>query len=219
MKIKILHHETIYLLEVPHVHAFHTLIQVMVTALDRVNRALLEYRAKNNIQRWYFASPEALSTILCENEVRNIVSECALQHFLLPDIVRTICNNMRIIFAILIQLRTPQSIQEFIDDGMHDNSLPLEVNGLPHNFLDQQAFFDAQWEFVPYRFAKSHYRRVRDEYVLPIVEEKRLESLDGSFGMISEIKLAPELSSLTAPNQKVSHSFDSRYYENFMLII
>jgi hypothetical protein len=176
----------------------------METALDRINRTLIQHRVKNNIKRWYFRSPETLSVILSENEVRNVVSESGLQDFLLPDIVRTVCNGMRIIFAILIALRTPRSIQVFIDEGILDSALPLEITGAPRHFLDGQAFFDVQWEFIPYKFAKSLYRRVRDEYVLPIVDEKRLESLDGSFGMISEIKVAPELHSLTAPSQKVN---------------
>jgi hypothetical protein len=177
----------------------------METALDRVNNALLQYRVKNNIGRSYFSDADAIPTILNKQVVQDIVHGTELQLFQIPDIVQDICNSMRIIFAVLIQLRIPQAVQKFIDKSLVDKRLPLECDAVPLPPGEQRAFFDAQWEFIPFSIEPCLYREIRNEYVLPIIEHDRMGSLDGSFGRIAKIKLDSGLHKLSSPNERVRH--------------
>jgi serine/threonine protein kinase len=176
----------------------------MESHLDRVHKVLVQERGKNNIMRDYLRNPDGLSAILTSEVVRNVVSEAGVQVHEIPKVVATVCEQMLLIFAILIDIHKPQAIHIFIEEGIADAKMPLELTAIPSTSIDRKAFYDAQWRFTPYRLKRGVHRHIRSEYPLPIVDEERLPHMDGSFGMISRVRLSPELDELSPPDQKVS---------------
>ena len=172
--------------------------------MDHVHKTLVRERGKNNIMRDYSRNPDGLSAILTPEVVRNIVSEAGVQAHEIPKVVATVCEQMLLIFAILIDIHKPQAIHIFIEEGIVDAKIPLELTAVPSTNIDRKVFYDAQWTFTPYRLKRGVHRHIRSEYPLPIMDEERLPHMDGSFGMISRVRLSPELDELSPSHRKVS---------------
>ena len=105
-------------------------------------------------------------------------------------------------FAILLHLRRSSEMVKFLERNQLDARLPMTKDQLSDIIPeDAAAFFKDQWGFLPYIFQRNLHQHIHsDHFVLPFLEDRALDDLEGGFGAISEVTIAPSMQAMV-PDQ------------------
>jgi hypothetical protein len=154
----------------------------------------------------HFIPQRALYKLLTREEILRLVTTCNVAPYHVNELVETIVNGARRIFAILILLKGEERfISRFVEfDDLQrsalDYKLPFSKERLkflvPVETVDD--FYELQWEFVAPVFSRGVAHRVLDSKIrLPFVcdEDTRKE---GGFGHIYEVQIHPDYHKFTA---------------------
>lgn len=166
-------------------------------------------RRKNAVDFRYFAPSHRVREVMTTDNIRSALLHSGIEIHHVNEAIEIIKTSAWNVFAILILIKQPQNIVNFIQDdrmqrGPIDHSLPFELSKL-EELLDEQVahdFYDRQWEFTAPTFSGSVFTRVLpDDFVLPFLSD--VEVGEGSFGTVHRIQ--------------VEHSYQlfdrERYYE------
>ena len=101
-------------------------------------------------------------------------------------------------FAILLHLGRSSEIVKFLERQELDARLPMTKDQLSDIIpQDAAAFFKDQWGFLPYIFQRSPHQHIHnDNFVLPFLKDQILDELEGGFGAISEVTMAPSMQAM-----------------------
>ena len=100
-------------------------------------------------------------------------------------------------FGILVHIGKPNSMTKFLERNELDARLPFgqeQLSEILHE--DAKLFLRSQWDFLPHIFQGDHHQHIPDSYVLPFLNDKRLDELEGGFGAISEVTVASSMQAL-----------------------
>jgi hypothetical protein len=152
-----------------------------------------------------YVSKAALKPILTKETIIDILKEYTDQPWSVTSLAESILESALVTFAILIWIRNPAAIVDFVDRQELDSRLPFKATDLRIINLDISQFFDAQWVFLPVFLRKGRFRKLRDREVIPFETEEKKPELDGSYGSISQVTVdrsmhdfTPEQVSITA---------------------
>ena len=87
---------------------------------------------------------------------------------------------------------------KFLEQNELDARLPMTKDQLSDIIpQDAAAFFKNQWGFLPYIFQRNHHQHINnDSFILPFLRDQTLDDLEGGFGVISEITIAPSMQAM-----------------------
>ena len=150
----------------------------------------------------YFIDPQHLSSILPHHVIIQAVQASSFpqhQHLLFAD---KISHTGLTTFAILLHLGRSDEIAKFLERNELDARLPMTKDQLSHIIpQDAAAFFKDQWGFLPYIFQRNPHQHIHnDNFVLPFLKDRTLDDLEGAFGAISEVTIAPSMQAMV-PDQ------------------
>ncbi|KAI4215894.1 MAG: hypothetical protein LQ351_001882 [Letrouitia transgressa] len=136
-------------------------------------------RRKNAVDFRYFAPSHRVREVLTIDNIRSALLHSGIEIHHVNEAIEIIKTSAWNVFAILILIKQPQNIVNFIQDdrmqrGPIDHSLPFELSKL-EELLDEQVahdFYDRQWEFTAPTFSGSVFTRVLpDDFVLPFLSD------------------------------------------------
>ena len=179
--------------------------------LEDLRDSIIRIRAKHkNIYSQYFIPNQDVYDILTEEAIRNTFLDCdtllsshkdakyRLENYEIEQAVDAVMKGAHRVFAILIFIRSPGLIRQFIKHDNYqilprDHGLPFDLEKLEiilgENTIAME-FYDAQWQFTAPVFSDDIFtRELPPETVLPFVKESSIA--DGAFGDVFAIEIAP----------------------------
>jgi len=163
--------------------------------MDNLRRSLLQRRRKNAANHSF--TPSHLVREVMEAEVvREALLVTKMQPYEIDEAVTIIPTSAWNVFAILIMMKEPQYILNFIKaDRLQrstiDDKLPFDRDVLEKALEDPiraEEFYDTQWGFSAPLFSGSIFTRILpDEFVLPFLKDDD-ELGEGSFGKVYKIQ-------------------------------
>lgn len=150
----------------------------------------------------YFLDPQHLRSILPHHVIIKAMHESSFpqhQHLLFAE---QISHTGLTTFAILLHLRRSHEITKFLERNELDARLPMTKDQLSDIIpQDAAAFFKDQWGFIPYIFQRNPHQHIHnDNFVLPFLKDRTLDDLEGGFGAMSEVTIAPSMQAMV-PDQ------------------
>ena len=171
--------------------------------------SLLSHLCTQISERWqvsatgqYFVDPQHLRSILPHHVIIQLMHESSFpqhQHLLFAD---KISHTGLTTFAILLHLGRSNEIAKFLERNELDARLPMTKDQLSDIIpQDAAAFFKGQWGFLPYILQRNPHQHIHnDNFVLPFLTDRTLDDLEGGFGVISEVTIAPSMQAMV-PDQ------------------
>ena len=171
--------------------------------------SILNYLSTQINERWqlsasgqYFIDPEHLRSILPHHVIVQAMQESSFpqhQQLLFAD---KISHAGLMTFAILLHLGRSSKIHQFLERNELDARLPMTKDQLSEIIPeDAAAFFKDQWGFLPYIFQRNPHQHIHnDNFVLPFLKDRTLDDIEGGYGAMSEVTIAPSMQAMV-PDQ------------------
>ena len=146
----------------------------------------------------HFIDPRELRSLLTRDVIVQAIQECSFpehQRVLFAD---KIYHTGLKTFAILLHMRCSMEMVKFLEQNELDSRLPMSKDQLSDIIpQDAAAFFKNQWGFLPYILQRNHHQHINhDSFILPFLRDQTLDDLEGGFGVISEITIAPSMQTM-----------------------
>jgi hypothetical protein len=163
--------------------------------MEVLRKELSTIRQKNTTNHYFTPSNLVLDKLKPEL-VRQSLLDCAVEQHQIDEAVKVIIEGAWNVYAILIMIRQPRHILDFIkEDHLQrstiDNKLPLDLEKLTKLLQDPVIatdFYDGQWGFTAPLFSKSVFTRsLPKEFVLPFLTDVKIGQ--GSFGTVYKIQM------------------------------
>ena len=164
-------------------------------AMDTLYSSISKIRRKNAVDFRYFVPSHKVREVMASESVREALLDSQMETYHVNEAVEIINNGAWNVFAILVLLKQPWSIVNFIKDdrmqrGPIDHHLPFELTKLQEllGLMVAQDFHDKQWEFTAPSFSGSVFTRILPrDFVLPFLSDEDLG--EGSFGTVHRIEV------------------------------
>jgi hypothetical protein len=163
--------------------------------MQALNQLLLEIRRKN-AENHYFTPSHLVREAMVSDKIRETLLVAKVELYHIDEAIDVIKNGAWNVFAILILMKEPQYILNFIkDDHLQrstiDTKLPFELKKLEELLKDPMLaldFYDKQWGFAAPFFSSSVFPRILPfDFILPFLREEGLG--EGSFGNVYKIQV------------------------------
>lgn len=165
----------------------------MRNILTSLREEIIRLRSQNADNQKFIDIPR-FREILTEEITHNALLACGFLPHQCREYTVRIRNEAFRIFALLLYLESPWLIGPFLEHSIHD--IPVRKEQLSELSVElgeqfKSGFLTKQLAFKPHFFHRGRFARVDPSAVLPIVKKNELDELEGSFGAISEIVIAP----------------------------
>lgn len=167
--------------------------------MERLRTLLVDSRLKNS-DGHYFVPNSTVITLVTTTSVRNTLKDCGVIVQSLDELVKTIIEGARTVFAVLVLIRQVQQASRFVRHDQFqsplvhiDHKLPFSLENLNQilGLTTAREFFERQWEFAAPIFSRRLLPRcLTGDTILPILETKPIGA--GGFGEAHEISIHPD---------------------------
>ncbi len=166
-----------------------------------------------------FVPDGCLQQILTAEAVLSVLADSSfhIPSHKVENTAQIVASEGRIVFALLLDLSLERELGRFIEYDCLDHALPLHKSQL-EDIIPQAAgnFAKCQWDYRAYRFRKGQYhRKVRDEEILPYMEQKRIGG--GGFSSIYRVLIHPDHQNIIPDSPSSVRFMRSRLFTGAML--
>ena len=186
--------------------------------MEGLRTQIVDSRVKNSDGRHFVPNPTVIDLVTAI-PVRKALKECNVVSQDMDELVQTIIEGARTVFAVLILIRQVQRSSYFVRNDQFqsplvpvDHKLPFGLEAL-EQILEPMAakeFFERQWEFTAPNFSRRLLpRSLTKDTILPILEDRLIGA--GGFGEAHEIRIHPyHFNYSDVVGQTVRHLYNPR---------
>src|SRR6266536_4113125 len=191
--------------------------------MDELKDKLVGIQIENFESKWYIPGQE-LERLFCPNVIEEAVARCGIEPYKREEVVKTILQGARKVFATLVLMGKEPSILRFIEhDHLQgqplDAKLPLSRSELSL-ILDgsqSEAFYRTQWIVAAPLFHDDlSHRILNNATILPFTRNVRIAS--GAFGTVFDVTFEPKHQGAGSSSQ-LSMVYQTFYLSNSNLLI
>ena len=167
--------------------------------MERLRTSIVSSRIKN-VNGQHFVPKSTIVALITAASVRDTLKDCGIVVHSLEELVQTILEGARTVFAVLVVVRQVQQVGHFVKHDQFqsplvyiDHKLPFSLETLDRIIGSETAreFFEKQWEFAaPFFSRRLLPRYLGEDTVLPILKTRPIG--EGGFGEAHEISIHPD---------------------------
>ena len=162
----------------------------MGTNAEELRKRILE-RQLVTVHRRRFLPDAALSEVISEQAVADVISSTNLPYHEQKDLVEFVLRDAKKIFCILVWIRAVPSISSFFRSREVDPRLPFKLEDLKNIGVSNataREFEITQWGYTAPVFEKWA-RRLEPGHILPFKSDKSIPNAAGGYGAVRRVEL------------------------------